>query len=131
MANVAPARASGGTRAVRREPLVSTVDTKGRERGGARRVVSLLLTLVFQLIIFPQSRMIRPSLASMLVGITMLGMSLKTVPAEGSKDPTRNPGNAIFNKTGVFVNDATAFPASRYQSKLKSGQRGLDCFANR
>ena len=35
-------------------------------------------------------------------------------------DTTRNPGNAIFNKTGVFVNDATAFPASRYASKLKT-----------
>jgi hypothetical protein len=40
----------------------------------------------------------------------------------GKKDTTRNPGNSIFNKTGVFVNDAGAFPASRYKSKLKMGK---------
>lgn len=35
------------------------------------------------------------------------------------KDGTRNPGNAIFNRTGVFVNSASAFRASQYESKLK------------
>jgi hypothetical protein len=38
------------------------------------------------------------------------------------KDTARNPGNSIFNTTGVFVNDAAAFPASRYKSKLKMGK---------
>jgi hypothetical protein len=39
----------------------------------------------------------------------------------GKTDATRNPGNAIFNKTGVFVNDAAAFPASQYAAKMKIG----------
>ena len=34
-------------------------------------------------------------------------------------DTTRNPGNALFDETGVFVNDARAYPADRYASKLK------------
>ncbi len=38
------------------------------------------------------------------------------------KDLTRNPGNAIFERTGVFVNDATAFPADRYAPRLKLGK---------
>src|SRR5438874_13494896 len=36
-------------------------------------------------------------------------------------DATRNPGNALFDRTGVFVNDAGAFPAAQYKSKLKIG----------
>jgi hypothetical protein len=45
-------------------------------------------------------------------------------PASGAasvakKDTTRNPGNVLFNKTGVFVNDAGAFPASQYRSRLE------------
>jgi len=35
------------------------------------------------------------------------------------KDTSRNPGNLLFNKTGVLVNDATAFPADRYSPLLK------------
>jgi hypothetical protein len=34
-------------------------------------------------------------------------------------DTTRNPANIVFNKTGVFVNDAHAFPADLYMAKLK------------
>jgi hypothetical protein len=40
----------------------------------------------------------------------------------GKKDTTRNPGNVIFNRTGVFVNNASAFPASRYASLLKTAK---------
>ncbi|HZQ46835.1 MAG TPA: hypothetical protein VFC07_07490 [Verrucomicrobiae bacterium] len=34
-------------------------------------------------------------------------------------DSSRNPGNVVFNKTGVFVNSASAFPAKHYASRLK------------
>ena len=34
-------------------------------------------------------------------------------------DATRNPGNVIFNRTGVFINAANAFPARHYAAKLK------------
>ena len=40
----------------------------------------------------------------------------------GKKDTTRNPRNVIFNKTGVFVNDASAFPADVYAPLLKIGK---------
>ncbi len=39
--------------------------------------------------------------------------------AAPKQDTTRNPANAIFDKTGMFVNDASAFPASAYASKMK------------
>jgi hypothetical protein len=52
-----------------------------------------------------------------------VGMHPKSGAARvGKKDTTRNPGNVIFNQTGVFVNDATAFPANRYEAKLKLGK---------
>ena len=81
----------------------------------------------------------------MLSGLIMLAMSPQAAPPDGKSTPaapsldslakanpaqikafskndtTRNPGNAIFNQTGVFVNIASAFPASRYESKLKTG----------
>jgi hypothetical protein len=40
-----------------------------------------------------------------------------TVPQK--PDPSRNPGNVIFNRTGVFVNSAASFPAKEYASRLK------------
>jgi len=43
-------------------------------------------------------------------------------PKTATLDNTRNPANAIFNKTGVFVNDATAFPVRLYKSRLKIGR---------
>lgn len=43
-------------------------------------------------------------------------------PVDGAKeDITRNPQNVVFNKTGVLVNSATAFPASHFKSKLQMG----------
>ncbi len=47
-------------------------------------------------------------------------------PAHGAarverKNAAGNPGNVIFSRTGVFVNDATAFPASLYAARLKTG----------
>src|SRR5947207_14242802 len=36
-------------------------------------------------------------------------------------DATRNPGNALFDRTGVFINDAGAIPAAQYKLKLKIG----------
>lgn len=52
------------------------------------------------------------------------------LPAPGAPEPssaraqdtTRNPGNTLFEQTGVFVNDASAFPADRYASKLKKAK---------
>lgn len=40
----------------------------------------------------------------------------------GKRDTTRNRGNAIFSRTGVLVNDASAFPYSLYGSRLKVGK---------
>jgi hypothetical protein len=40
----------------------------------------------------------------------------------GNRDTARNAGNRVFNLTGVFVNDATAFPISLYESRLKLGK---------
>jgi hypothetical protein len=37
-------------------------------------------------------------------------------------DTTRNPANVLFDKTGLFVNDATAFPAGRYKSRCRIGK---------
>src|SRR5690348_13631565 len=39
--------------------------------------------------------------------------------AEATKDATRNPANVLFDKTGMFVNDAHSFPADRFASKMK------------
>jgi hypothetical protein len=39
-------------------------------------------------------------------------------------DAARNAGNTLFNRTGVFVNDAFAFPSSRYASRLKTANVG-------
>jgi hypothetical protein len=50
-----------------------------------------------------------------------LGLHPKSGAARvGKKDTTRNPANVLFNQTGVFVNDATTFPASRYAARLKT-----------
>lgn len=37
-------------------------------------------------------------------------------------DAGRNPANRIFDRTGVFVNDATAFPLDAYESRLKTAR---------
>ncbi len=42
-------------------------------------------------------------------------------PSAPSKDTTRNPANILFDKTGVFVNSASALPPDRYASYLKKG----------
>jgi hypothetical protein len=47
------------------------------------------------------------------------GRHAKSAVAQNQPDTTRNPANVVFNKTGVFVNDAHAFPASVYKDKLK------------
>ncbi len=39
-----------------------------------------------------------------------------------SKDTTRNPGNVVFDTTGVLVNDASALPADRYMANLKKAR---------
>jgi len=39
-------------------------------------------------------------------------------PATG--DPTRNPGNAVFDGPGMFVADASAYPPGVYAEKLKA-----------
>lgn len=46
-------------------------------------------------------------------------MAVSVVAAPPARDATRNPANELFDKTGVFVNDASAFPAERYASKMK------------
>jgi hypothetical protein len=38
------------------------------------------------------------------------------------KDASRNPGNILFNKTGVFINSASAFPVDRYAPLLKKAR---------
>src|SRR5207237_412723 len=40
-------------------------------------------------------------------------------PKVPGPDTTRNPRNVIFNKTGVFVNDASAMPIGLYKNRLK------------
>jgi hypothetical protein len=49
-----------------------------------------------------------------------LGLHPKSAAVRvGKKDTTRNPGNVIFSRTGVFVNDASAFPANGYEPLLR------------
>lgn len=70
-------------------------------------------------------------IATTLLGLSLLATTLPAAPPDArstttaarvvSNDSTRNPGNTIFDKTGVFVNDAAAFPASRFKSVLKKG----------
>lgn len=40
-------------------------------------------------------------------------------PKLPKKDTTRNPANVLFDKTGVFVNDAGALPVDVYAARLK------------
>ena len=47
------------------------------------------------------------------------GAHAKAADRRNEPDTTRNPANVLFNKTGVFVNDANAFPADVYKTKLK------------
>jgi hypothetical protein len=62
----------------------------------------------------------------LMVGLAMLApLALeadeKKVPPTrpAAADPTRNPANTLFDKTGMFVNSATAFPADRFAAKMK------------
>lgn len=48
-----------------------------------------------------------------------LAQSPNTNSVPKKSDTTRNPGNALFNKTGVLVNSASAFPVDHYAAKLK------------
>jgi hypothetical protein len=42
-----------------------------------------------------------------------------------AKDLSRNPGNILFDTTGVLVNDATALPADRYAPLFKKAKINL------
>jgi Domain of unknown function (DUF4214) len=47
----------------------------------------------------------------------------ETAPAKPEmQDTTRNPHNVIFDRTGVFVNDATAFPPDLYAARMKTAR---------
>ena len=50
-----------------------------------------------------------------LLSLIFIVSSLRAAPV----DPSRNPGNVVFNKTGVFVCFASAFPAKHYAARLK------------
>jgi hypothetical protein len=64
-----------------------------------------------------------------LLSLMILLSSFRNIPAQSNEtnsaqkksDLSRNPGNVLFNKTGVFVNAASAFPADHYAAKLKLG----------
>ena len=49
----------------------------------------------------------------------LLLLSTLAVAAEPTPDGVRNPANVLFDKTGMFVNSAQAFPAERFASKMK------------
>jgi hypothetical protein len=61
-----------------------------------------------------------------LLGVILLSAysADAATPGATKEDATRNPANVIFDKTGMFVNDASAFPADRYAPKMKMAHVG-------
>src|SRR4051812_39467517 len=53
-----------------------------------------------------------------------MAQSHETASGLQKSDPSRNPGNVVFNKTGVLVNSASTFPADHYAVKLKLAKVG-------
>ncbi len=51
--------------------------------------------------------------------VSVAPLHAATPPTTKTADATRNKRNILFDNTGVFVNDATAFPPHIYASKLK------------
>ena len=54
----------------------------------------------------------------------LLMVSALALAAEPMPDVTRNPANALFDKTGMFVNSATAFGADHFAAKMKMANVG-------
>jgi hypothetical protein len=51
--------------------------------------------------------------------------TVNATPSQSVKrDPARIPGNVLFDKTGVLVNAASAFPANRYAALMKRARVG-------
>jgi hypothetical protein len=51
--------------------------------------------------------------------MAILLLASPAMAGDDKPDPARNAANALFDKTGMFVNDAHAFPADRFAAKMK------------